>query len=68
MTSVARGGDAEGKGDSATGVTSFCTCCGAKASKGTRKSDADAEPGSRSQHPVRGIVCRPEPTKCSEGY
>ena len=25
-------------------------------------------PSSRSWYPVRGIVCQPEATKCSEGY
>ena len=53
----------EGKCDSATGVTSFCTPCSAKASKGTRMSGADAvlkmSPGSRSRYSVRGIICRP---------
>ena len=43
-----------------------------RASKGTRRSGAEAvprmSPGSRSQYPVRGIVCRLEATKYSEGY
>ena len=38
----AREGDAEGKGDSATGVTPLRTSCAAKASKGTRRSDVDS--------------------------
>ena len=71
MALMAREGGADGMGDSATEVTSFCASCDAKASKGTRKSGADAvpkmSPGSRSRYPVSGIVCRPEPTKCSEG-
>ena len=62
--------DVEGKSDSATGVTltgaSYC----AKAFRGTRRSGADAVPelssGLRSLYPVRGIVCLPEQTKCSE--
>ena len=68
---MAREGDADGKVDSATGVTLFCASCGAKASEGTRRSGADAlpkmSPGSTSRYPVRGTVCRPELTKCSEG-
>ena len=71
MTLEASERDFDGKSDSATGVTSICALCCAKASKGTRKSGAVAvpkmSPGSRSLYPVRGIVCRPEPTKCSEG-
>ena len=51
---------------------SFCASCDVKASKGTRRSGADAvpkmSPGSRSRYPERGIICRLEPTKCSEGY
>ena len=71
MTLVASKRGADGKSDSATGVSSICSLCCTKASKGTRRSGADAVPkmslGSRSLYPVRGIVCRPEPTKCSEG-
>ena len=71
VTFVASERDVNGKSDSATGVTSIYTSCCAKASKGTRKSGDNAvpkmSPGSRSLYPVRGIVCRPEPTKCSEG-
>ena len=44
--------------------------CGSKISKGTRRSGCDSVPkmfpGSRSRRPVRGIVCRPEATKCSK--
>ena len=51
---------------------SFCASCGVKDSKGTRRSGADAvpkmSPGSRSRYPKRGVICQPEPTKCSEGY
>ena len=69
---MAREGDAHGMGDLAIGVTSLCASCGEKASKGTCKSGADAvpkmSPGSRSRYPVRRIVCRPEPKRCSEGY
>ena len=68
---MTREGNAEGKGDSARGVTSFCAPCGAKALKGMRRSGADAvrkmSLGSRSRYFVRAIVCRPKPTKCSEG-
>ena len=71
MTLVASDRDIDGKNDSATRVTSICASCCAKSSKGTRRSGTDAVPkmslGSRSLYPVRGIVCRPEPTKCSEG-
>ena len=72
VTLVARKGDAESKSDSATGTTSLCASCGgAKAWQGTRRSSADAvpkmSPGLRSRYPVRGMVCRPEPTNCSEG-
>ena len=71
MTLVASERGVDGKSDSATGVTSTCTSCCAKASKGTRRSGVDAvpkmSPGSRSLYPVRGIVCQPEPTKCSDG-
>ena len=62
--------DANGMGDSATGVASFCASCGVKASKGMRRSGADGvpkmSPGSRSRYSEKGIVCRPEPTKSSE--
>ena len=72
MTLEAREGDAEGRGEFATVVTSFCVFCGVKASKATRRGGADAVPkmslGSRSRYPVRGMVRRPEPTNCSEGY
>ena len=61
-----------GKSDSATGVTLIGASCCAKASRGTRRSGADAVPKSppvsMSIYPVRGIVCLPEPTKCSEGF
>ena len=61
----------KGLSDSATAVTSWCSLCCARASKGTCRSGAYAvpriSPGSRPRHPVRGIVCRPETTKCSEG-
>ena len=72
MTLVASDRDIDGKSDnSATGVTSICASCCAKASKGTRTSGADAvpimSPGSRFLYPVRGIVYRSEPTKCYEG-
>ena len=57
--------------DSDIVVTLCCVSCGSKISKGTRRSGCDAVPkmssGSRSQRPVRGIVCRPEATKCSKG-
>ena len=66
---MARQGDADGMGDSATGMTSFCASSVAKASKGTQRNGAVAvpkvSPGSRSQYPVKGIVCRPDTTKCS---
>ena len=55
----------KGLSDSATAVTSCGLSCCARASKGTRRSGADAS--SRSRYPVRGVVCRPETTKCSEG-
>ena len=52
MTLVASERDVDVKSDSATGVTSICTSCCAKASKGTRRSGAGAvpkiSPGSRS--------------------
>ena len=71
MTFVAVEGGARVTGDSAIVVTSCCVSCGAKVAKGTRKSWCDAvpkmSPGSRSRCPVRGIVCRPEATKCSKG-
>ena len=51
MTLVAVEEDAKGTSDSATVVTTCCTSCGAKASKGTRRSGGDAvpkmSPGSR---------------------
>ena len=60
-----------GETDSAIVVTLTGASCCAKASSGTRRSGADAvpkmSPGSRSLYPARGIVCLPEPTKCSEG-
>ena len=71
MTFVAREGDAEGESDSAKGVTSLCTSCGAKASKGAHRGCADAvhkvSPDWGLRYPVRGVVCPPEPTKCSAG-
>ena len=61
----------KGLSDSATAVTSCGSSCCTRASKGTRRSGADAvprtSPGSRSRYSVRGIVCRSETTKCSEG-
>ena len=63
--------DVEGKNDSAPGVTLIGASYCAKASRVTHRSGADAVPkmssGSRSLYPVRGIVCLPEPTKCSKG-
>ena len=63
--------DAKGTSGSVTTVTSCYTSCCAKASKGPRRNGADAmpkmSPGSRSRYLVRGIVCRSETTKCSEG-
>ena len=71
MTLVASDSDIDGKSDSAAGITSICASCCAKTSKATRRSGADAvpkmSPGSRCLYPVRGIVCRLEPTQCSEG-
>ena len=71
MALVASDRDIDGKSDSATGVASIWASCCAKASKGTRRSGADAvpkiSPGSRPLYPVSGIVCRPEPIQCSEG-
>ena len=71
MTFVAVEGGAKVTGDSALVVTSCCVSCGAKVSKGTRRSGSDPVPkissGSRSRCPARGIVCRPEVTKCSKG-
>ena len=68
VTLVAGGENAKETSDSATGATSCCTPCGAKASKGTSRSGADAVPkmssGSRFRYLVREIVCRPETTKC----
>ena len=64
--------NANGTSGPVTTVTSCCTSCCAKASKGTRRSGADAmpkmSPGSRSRYLVRGIVCRPETMKCFEGF
>ena len=58
-------------GNSEIAVTSCGSSCCARASKGTRRSGADAvprmSPGSRSRYPVRGIVYLPETTKCFEG-
>ena len=69
---MAREGDADGMGGSTTEMASFCASYGAKASKGTRRSGVDTvpkmSPGSRSRYPERGVVCRPGPMKCSEGY
>ena len=69
---MAREGAADGMGDITTRVTSVCASCGTNSSKGTCTSGADAvptmSPGSRSRYPESGIVCRLEPTKCSEGY
>ena len=66
---MAREGDSDGMGDSATGMTLFCAACVAKASKGTQRSGAVAvpkvSPGSRSQYPVKEIISRPDTTKCS---
>ena len=63
--------DIEGKSDSATGIALIGVSYCANTSRGMRRSGADAvpkiSPGSRSLYPVRGIVCLPEPTKCSEG-
>ena len=57
---------------SETAVTSLSSLCWTRASKGTRRSGAEAvprmSPSSRSRFHVRGIVCRPEATKYSEGY
>ena len=67
---MAREGATDGMGDTTTSVTSLCKSCGTNASKGTCTSGADAVPkmlpGSRSRYPERGIICRLEPTKCSE--
>ena len=52
MTLVASDRDVDGKSDSATGVTSVCASCCAKASKSTRRSGADAVP---KMSPVRGL-------------
>ena len=59
-------------GVSTTAVTSHSSLSWVRDSKVTRRREAEAvlrmSPGSRSRYPVRGIVCRPEVTKCSEGY
>ena len=71
MAFVVVEGGAKITGDSAIVVTLCCVSCGAKVSKGTRRSGCDAvpkmSPGSRSRWPVRRIVCRLEATKCSKG-
>ena len=68
---MAREEAADDMGDTTTRVTSLCKSCGTNASKGTCTSGADAVPkmlpGSRSRCPERWIICRLEPTKCSEG-
>ena len=68
---MAREGAADGMGDTTTRVTSLCKSCGTNASKGTRRSGADAVPimlpGPRSRYPEWGNICRLEPTKCFEG-
>ena len=62
---------AGGVDDSASAETSAGGAEGVKVFKGTRRSGDEAVPktssGSRSWHPVRGINCRPEETKRSEG-
>ena len=66
---MAREGNADGMGDSAAVMTSFCASCVDKAFKGTQRSVAVAvpkvSPVSRSRYPVRRIVSRPDTTKCS---
>ena len=53
---------AKGISDSAAAVTSCCSLCCARASKGARRYRADAvprmSPGSRFRYPMRGIFCR----------
>ena len=58
-------------GDSTTRAKASRVSCRIRASKGTRRSGNDAvptiSPGSSLWYPVRGIDCRPEETKRSEG-
>ena len=59
-------------GDSVRAETSVGRLWGVRASKGTRRSGAEAvprmSPGSRSWYPVKGVSCRPEETNRSEGF
>ena len=64
--------DAGVVGDSARAETSAGTSWRVRASEGTPRSGDDAvrrtSPGFSSCYPVKGIDCRPEETKRSEGF